>query len=96
MAWFSPSVWAGVALFGVSVVLFVIGGVLRGRSKPAEEKTKNVGTGEQTAGELTATGPEPAKASGKKQKKQPKKQAADPDAGEFDEIEEILKRHGIN
>jgi hypothetical protein len=89
---FSPSVWAGVALFGVSVVLFVIGGVIRGRGKPAE-KDKSVGTTERAAGELTATGPEPAKAS---KKKQPKKQAADPDAGEFDEIEDILKRHGIN
>ncbi len=93
---FSPSVWSGVALFGVSVVLFVLGGVLRGRGTSAEEKDKSVGTTDRAAGELTATGPEPAKASGKKQQKKQKKQAADPDAGEFDEIEDILKRHGIN
>ena len=91
---FSPSVWAGVALFGVSVVLFVLTGVLRGRGKSAEGKgKKSVGTTERAAGEITATGPAPASAS---KKKQPKKKAADPDAGEFDEIEDILKRHGIN
>lgn len=97
---FSPSVWAGVALFGVSVVLFVLTGVLRGRGKSAEAEgkgkgkgKKSVGTTERAAGEITATGPAPASAS---KKKQPKKKAADPDAGEFDEIEDILKRHGIN
>ena len=37
---FSPSVWAGVALFGVSVVLFVLTGVLRGRGKSAEAEGK--------------------------------------------------------
>jgi hypothetical protein len=79
---FSPTVWSGVALFGVSVVLFVLSGVL-GRRKPA--KSGKAAVTNQTAGELTATGPAPAKASGKKS-----------EAGEFDEIEDILKRHGIN
>ena len=43
--------------------------------------------------ELTATGPEPAKAPAPKAGKKAGKKADD---GEFDEIEEILKRHGIN
>jgi hypothetical protein len=95
---FSPSVWAGVALFGVSVVLFVLTGVRRGRGKSAEAEgkgkgEKSVGATERAAGEITATGPAPASAS---KKKQPKKKSADADAGEFDEIEDILKRHGIN
>lgn len=99
---FSPTVWAGIALFGVSVVLFVVSGMARSRgigtkssSEEAEEPRR------KAAGELTASGPEPATA-GKPKAKQPKaakkqKQAAGADSsGEFDEIEDILKRHGIN
>jgi hypothetical protein len=87
---FSPSVWAGVALFGVSVVLFVLSGVARNRgigtkgAKPEKKATDEP----SAAKELTATGPEPAKVSRKKKPAE--------DAGEFDEIEDILKRHGIN
>ncbi len=93
---FSPSVWAGVALLGVSVVLFVVSGVARNRGigtkgvKP-EPKATEAAPKSDIAGQLTATGPEPAKVSKKKQKAKP----AD-GAGEFDEIEDILKRHGIN
>jgi hypothetical protein len=84
---FSPSVWAGVALLGVTVVLFVLTGVLRSRNVGTKEADKPA----KATGELTATGPEPAKAPAPKAKKKPAK-----DDGEFDEIEEILKRHGIN
>lgn len=88
---FSPSVWAGVALFGVSVVLYVVSGVARGRggnqkapkSKPASP-----------AGELTATGPAPASANPAKAAKPAK--GKQQESSEFDEIEDILKRHGIN
>ena len=34
---FSPSVWAGVALLGVSVVMFVLTGVLRSRNVGTKE-----------------------------------------------------------
>ena len=97
---FSPTVWAGVALFGVSVVLFVVSGVARNRgigtkgAKPADADEPKQRT---AAGELTATGPEPARV-GKRQTNKTKqtKPAKTQDAGEFDEIEDILKRHGIN
>ncbi|MFI7063515.1 hypothetical protein ACIBL3_21200 [Kribbella sp. NPDC050124] len=91
---FSPTVWAGIALFGVSVVLYVVSGVARGRggnqkapkSKPASP-----------AGELTATGPEPASAAPAKAAKPAKgSKAKQQESSEFDEIEDILKRHGIN
>lgn len=97
----SPSVWAGLALLGVSVVLFLASGALRGRSKAAKDSEL---TG-SAAGELTATGPKPAAASSgtsdrkadrKADRKSGRKQAARDEAGEFDEIEEILKRHGIS
>lgn len=93
---FHPSVWAGVALFGVSVVLYVVSGVARGRggSKSAEKTPKS----KPAAGELTATGPAPASASvpASKPAKASKAKASKQESSEFDEIEDILKRHGIN
>ncbi|GAA1547825.1 hypothetical protein [Kribbella lupini] len=93
---FSPTVWAGVALFGVSVVLYVVSGVAKGRRSPEKPaKTKPTAA----TGELTSTGPAPASASAPAAKpaKAPKgAKASKQESSEFDEIEDILKRHGIN
>jgi hypothetical protein len=91
---FSPTVWAGVALFGVSVVLYVVSGVARGRGGNQKAPKKPA----SPAGELTATGPEPASAGlpNAKAAKPSKGKAKQQDSSEFDEIEDILKRHGIN
>ena len=89
---FSPTVWAGVALFGVSVVLYVVAGVARGHRGDAPKAPKS-----KPAGELTATGPAPASAAPAKAAKPSKgSKAKQPESSEFDEIEDILKRHGIN
>ncbi|WP_433160741.1 hypothetical protein [Kribbella sp. CA-247076] len=91
---FSPTVWAGVALFGVSVVLYVVSGVARGRggNRAPKEKAQS-----KPGGELTATGPEPASAAtGKAAKPARGSKAKQQESSEFDEIEDILKRHGIN
>ena len=95
---FSPTVWAGVALFGVSVVLYVVSGVARGRggNQKAEKSQKAQNKPASPAGELTATGPAPASASTAKAAKPSKGKAKQQDSSEFDEIEDILKRHGIN
>jgi len=90
---FSPTVWAGVALFGVSVVLYVVSGVARGRRPEKAPKSKPA----SPAGELTATGPAPASAAPAKAAKPSKgSKAKQQESSEFDEIEDILKRHGIN
>ncbi|ADB34482.1 hypothetical protein Kfla_5471 [Kribbella flavida DSM 17836] len=93
---FSPTVWAGVALFGVSVVLYVVSGVAKGRRSPEKPaRTKPAAA----PGELTSTGPAPASASAPAAKpaKAPKgAKASQQESSEFDEIEDILKRHGIN
>jgi hypothetical protein len=99
---FSPTVWGGVALFGVSVVLYVVSGIARSRrgdatvsksdAKPAANKSASAS---QAIGELTSTGPAPASAKPAKPGKSSSK-AAKKEASEFDEIEDILKRHGIN
>ncbi|MEU4394404.1 hypothetical protein [Kribbella sp. NPDC023855] len=104
---FSPSVWAGVALFGVSVVLYVVSGVAKGRRGSTEKASTGKASKPQPAtrpaadaiGELTASGPAPADAG--KPAKTPKaakapKAAKGQESSEFDEIEDILKRHGIN
>jgi len=93
---FSPTVWAGVALFGVSVVLYVVSGVARGRGgNRAKDKAQSKPA--SPAGELTATGPEPASAAPAKAAKPAKgSKAKQQESSEFDEIEDILKRHGIN
>lgn len=83
---FSPGVWAGVALFGVSVVLYVVSGVAKGRGAGKEKATK------PQPANLTSSGPTPA--AEVLPAKTPK--AAKAPEAEFDEIEDILKRHGIN
>jgi hypothetical protein len=96
---FSPTVWAGVALFGVSVVLYVVSGIARGRGgSGAEKKAPKAKPASAAVGELTATGPAPASASvpATKPAKAPKAKASKQESSEFDEIEDILKRHGIN
>jgi len=96
---FSPTVWAGVALFGVSVVLYVVSGIARGRGgEKSGAKAPKSKPAAATAGELTATGPAPASASvpATKPAKAPKAKASKQESSEFDEIEDILKRHGIN
>ncbi|HZX03161.1 hypothetical protein [Kribbella sp.] len=89
---FSPTVWAGVALFGVSVVLYVVSGVARGRTPKAPKEKKPA----SPAGELTRTGPAPASATTAQAAKPSKGKAKQQESSEFDEIEDILKRHGIN
>jgi len=90
---FSPTVWAGIALFGVSVVLYVVSGLARGR----RGEPKKVQKPASPAGELTATGPAPASVAPAKAAKPTKgSKAKQQESSEFDEIEDILKRHGIN
>ena len=79
---FSPQVWAGVALTGLAVVLFVVSGTLRGRArKPGATGTDGPG---QPAGAPPGKALKPAKS---------KAPAADDDLGD---VADILRRHGIH
>ena len=93
---FSPTVWAGVALFGVSVVLYVVSGLAKGRRGDAPEKTAKPKPASDAIGELTASGPPAASAQPAKKQALQSKPAKGQESSEFDEIEDILKRHGIN
>ena len=87
---FSPVVWLGIALAGVSLVLFVVTGVLRakgvgrrgrrGRRGPAAEQNPAAAvTGGKAAPGLTGG-----------------KAAAPADDDDMADVEKILKRHGIS
>ncbi|NUW32113.1 cellulose synthase [Nonomuraea sp. SMC257] len=93
---FSPFVWAGVAVAGVSAVLFVASGVLRGRalSRDGERRKGGKGGKEAPAGPAEApavAGGRPAQ-TGKPAVEAPAKRKSDDD---FSDIEDILRRRGI-
>jgi len=90
---FSPLVWAGVAVAGLSVVLFVASGVMRGRKlaragggRKKESAPEAPAATRRQAPAARPAAAEPAVAA----KKSP---AADDD---MSDIEDILKKHGIN
>ena len=80
---FSPVVWAGVVVAGVSVALFVVSGFLRRRApRPTRAERKAARAGEQPAavtGDRSRPGATPA--------------VKDDD---MDDIEAILRKHGIS
>jgi len=95
---FSPKVWSGVILVGISMVLFVVTGGLRGRARRKQEKgerdaaaTKALSTAPPAAASAAGmparqAAPVPAKRKG----------GATPADEEFDEVAAILRRHGIS
>ena len=83
---FSPAVWSGMALLGLCLVLWVVGGLVARRS-PRTGRTK-AAPAAATAAALPAKGP-----AGRTPARQPKQQAeVDP---EMAEIEALLKSRGI-
>ena len=96
---FSPKVWSGVILTGIALVLFVVTGGLRGRSRRKQEKAERDG---QATRALTAVPPTPASSAGTagRSKAAPvpakRKGGAPADDEDFGEVAAILKRHGIS
>jgi hypothetical protein len=98
---FSPKVWSGVILAGVSLVLFVVTGGLRGRARRKRAKaeqdsqpspTRALATAPPMAASAAATVSRP-KAAPVPAKRKGGGAAADDD---FGEVADILKRHGIS
>jgi hypothetical protein len=93
----NPAVWAGIAVAGLSAVLFVVSGVIRGRKlsggrklpgrkKAAEEPAGPAGVQPSANKPPVAAKPQPAVAAQKERK-------GDDD---FADIEALLKRRGIS
>jgi hypothetical protein len=104
---FSPKVWAGIALAGLAVVLFVVSGPMRrrgvgrGRDKQAAESgaartlaqdPASAGRGQlATRPAATVPAPSPAKAPAKGRKAR----NTDDDDDDLGDVADILRRHGI-
>ena len=90
---FSAEVWAGIAIAGLSAVLFVVSGRMRRRRvKQGKDKQAVGATGRELAPRTasvatTATAKVPVKA--------PKGKSAAADDDDLGDVEDILRRHGI-
>jgi hypothetical protein len=96
---FSPKVWSGVVLVGISLVLFVVTGGLRGRSRRKQGKAEPDSQPPATRA-LGAAPPAAASAGmGSRPKAAPvpaKRKGGAADDEDFGEVAAILKRHGIS
>ncbi len=97
---FSTEVWAGIALTGLAVVLFVVSGPLRRRSvqqgkpRPATgQATGAKGTLPAAAGGALATRPDPRTSAAPAKARKGAK--ADDDDDDLGDVADILRRHGI-
>lgn len=98
---FNPAVWAGVGLLGIAVVLWVVGGMIARRTQRAPRQV------DQGAGRTELRGPSRSgqgkggqgKGGQRKGGGQGKDDATSHhgtgEASEFDDIEELLRRRGI-
>jgi hypothetical protein len=96
---FSPKVWSGVILAGVSLVLFVVTGGLRGRSK--RKRAKAEPDSQPPATRALGAVPPAAASAGMASRPEAapvpaKRKGAAPDDEDFGEVAAILKRHGIS
>ena len=99
---FSAQVWAGIAVAGLAVVLFVVSGPLRlrgqrGQDKRQDDRAVGTRTGAAAPGrELsTRTAPAAATAPAKAPAKARKGGPAADDDDDLGDVEDILRRHGI-
>ncbi|WP_062348624.1 hypothetical protein [Herbidospora yilanensis] len=84
----SPTVWAGVALAGLSVVLFLVSGVMRGRT---------LRMGRRSRPERKAAAPAPAAQAGRPAEvTKPMARPVESKNDDFSDIEDILKKRGIS
>ena len=96
---FSPKVWSGVILAGISLVLFVVTGGLRGRAR--RKRAKAEPDSQPPATRALGAAPPAAASAGmaSRPKAAPvpaKRKGAAPDDEDFGEVAAILKRHGIS
>jgi hypothetical protein len=95
---FSAQVWAGIAVAGVSALLFVVSGpmrrrqVKRGQDKQPAGATAAGATGRELAPRTAAVA---TTATAKVPVKAPKGKSAAADDDDLGDVEDILRRHGI-
>jgi hypothetical protein len=94
---FSPVVWLGVVVAAVSVLLFVVSGWMRRRGAGGTRPEGAVPPGRgKAAGELPRRRSTPAATTAAPAGPASRAEGPEPGAGDdMDDIEEILRRHGI-
>ncbi|GAA4633628.1 hypothetical protein GCM10023196_071910 [Actinoallomurus vinaceus] len=85
---FSPVKWAGVALFGLGALLYVVSGVMLRSGSPAEDEPRR-----KSAPKEPKSAPKGAAKSELESRRTTPGSAVDPDLAE---IEKILKNRGIS
>ncbi|KOX15414.1 hypothetical protein [Nocardiopsis sp. NRRL B-16309] len=93
---FNPLVWAGAAMVGVSVVLYVVSGFMRVRGVGTAPRgaAENGEGGAKAAGGAKSAGPAAAPA-GQVGSKEPPKQSGGDDLSDLGDIEDLLRKRGI-
>jgi hypothetical protein len=89
---FSPVVWLGIVVAGVAVALWVLSGFLRARGIGVREQDPSVRSARRRNEVEPADTPAPGKPAGRKPAAAKR---GNDDIEDLDEIEAILKRHGI-
>lgn len=89
---FNPAVWAGVILAGVAVVLYVVSGLMRARGVGTGPRGKAPKAAQEDGRSGTVSGSQGAKG---QVGPSPKKSSAD-DLSDFGDIEELLRKRGID
>ncbi|MFL1381874.1 MULTISPECIES: cellulose synthase [unclassified Nocardiopsis] len=90
---FNPMVWAGVALAGLAVVLYVVSGFMLARGAGAEARPKAAKEPKAAGGAAPAAGA-PAAPKGQVGGA-PKGGRKQDDLSDFGDIEDLLRKHGI-
>ncbi|MFI7702551.1 cellulose synthase [Nonomuraea sp. NPDC049480] len=90
---FNPTVWAGVAVAGLSAVLFVVSGFLRGRRLAMSRKKSTDDTPGKQPVKPVANKPAASQVKPKPAVAPQKAKNGDDD---FSDIEDLLKRRGIS
>ncbi|GLW08245.1 hypothetical protein Misp01_33750 [Microtetraspora sp. NBRC 13810] len=105
---FSPAVWAGVAMAGLSVVLWVVSGVLRSRAQGRAEAGGKAAPGAvrqapraqglpgAAAKTSPLTAPQATRGATPQAAAKPRQAPAKTSDDDFSDIEAILKRRGIS
>jgi hypothetical protein len=98
---FSPVVWLGLVVAGVSLVLFVVSGMMRRRGAGGSRKPVASGKAASGKGASGKGASDKGATAGALPRRRSAPEAKPPQAGggkasdDMDEIEEILRRHGI-
>lgn len=87
----NPVVWTGIGTFGIAVLLLLASARLRA----SELRRGGAAGGENRSGETRATGPAARRGSLPPSSGRPQQPLADQDDDDMDDIDKILRRHGI-